>query len=338
MQKKIPILALTGFLGAGKTSILNHLLKENKGLRIGVIVNDFGSINIDSMLVARQTDSKLELSNGCICCAAEESGLDDAIGQLAHAGSMLDYIVIEASGLAEPGELAFILENSKNKHARLDAVVGVIDAENLMDTAKKHPDFIKQMGVADILVLTKLDMLSAKQRKDAEGYARFLNERARILTADHGVIDSRLLLDNDPVTPREARTDVQLRLADAETTPHDHTHLHESFTTYSFQSDRPLDPDAFLAYLRSEIDPNIYRAKGFIYFGMKGLEQKFVLHLVGKRFELKTDDWRGQVPKTELVFIGTDVDTSELQRRLESLIDTHPDDIAGKLMDIALYR
>src|SRR3989337_2768332 len=104
MDRKIPILALTGFLGAGTTSLLNYIRTENKGLKMGVIVNDFGAINIDSMLVARQTDSQLELSNGCIYCAAEDSGLDDAIGQLAHSGSLLDYIVIEASGLAEPSE------------------------------------------------------------------------------------------------------------------------------------------------------------------------------------------------------------------------------------------
>ena len=113
-RKYIPIMAIVGFLGSGKTTLLNHILKENQGLKIGVIVNDFGDINIDAMLVARQTDQELELSNGCICCTLEGSSLDDAIGQLAHNGSTVDYIVIEASGLAEPRELLRLLVNAKN--------------------------------------------------------------------------------------------------------------------------------------------------------------------------------------------------------------------------------
>ena len=120
-RNSIPILLLTGFLGAGKTSLLNHLLSNDDGLKIGVIINDFGQVNIDSMLVAAQTDTALELSNGCICCSLEGENLDDAIGQLAHQGSRLDYIVVEASGLAEPRELATMLRLLKNNYAHFDA-------------------------------------------------------------------------------------------------------------------------------------------------------------------------------------------------------------------------
>lgn len=133
-------MAIVGFLGSGKTTLLNHILNENQGLKIGVIVNDFGDINIDSMLVARQTDQELELSNGCICCTLEGNSLDDAIGQLAHAGSTIDYIVIEASGLAEPKELLRLLVNSKNDYARFDSLVAVVDASNVLDTKKNIQD------------------------------------------------------------------------------------------------------------------------------------------------------------------------------------------------------
>ena len=105
-RRSIPILVLTGFLGSGKTTLLNHLLANNRGLRVGVLINDFGEINIDSMLVSAQTDTALELSNGCICCQIDGEDVDDAIAQLAQRGSQLDYIIIEASGVADPAELA----------------------------------------------------------------------------------------------------------------------------------------------------------------------------------------------------------------------------------------
>ena len=333
MNKKIPILALTGFLGSGKTSLLNHILKENQGLKIGVIVNDFGSINIDSLLVARQTDSKLELSNGCICCAVEDSGLDDAISQLAHTGSTLDYIVIEASGLAEPKELVNILDQSKNKFARLDSVVAVIDTENVMAMNEKHPDFFKQLEVADIIILNKTDLISKSKLKEVEGYLDFLGVEARKILAEFGAIDTRLLLDTESLKKRDIPKGAQVPLSE------DHSaHLHETYQKVSFSSTKPLDPKSFDEYMSHKIPKNIFRAKGFVYFGIKGLEQKFIFQLVGKRFTLKLDDWRGQVPKNDIVFIGEKLDETKLLKDLEELIDKSPDDIAGNLLDLNLYR
>lgn len=338
MENKIPILLLTGFLGSGKTSLLNHILEENQGLKVGVIVNDFGAINIDSLLVARQTDSKLELSNGCICCSLEDSELDDAIGQLAHAGSMLDYIIIEASGLAEPRELAFLIEQSKNKYARLDAVVAVVDADNILEMNEKHPDFFSQLDSADIIILNKIDLVSPKKLKEVEGYLRFLNSQARIVHASHGKIDTRLLLDPDTEKRRSAAPGEQLSLGEGDHDHHDHPHTHDSFQKIEFTTDKPLDPRIFESYMKSSVSENIYRMKGFVYFGMKGLEQKFVFQLVGKRHSLKVDDWRGQVPQTDIVVIGTNLNEKKIKDELLALVDKNPDDISGNLLDLNLYR
>src|ERR1700760_1979792 len=114
--KKIPITAITGFLGSGKTTLLNHILEHNHGLKIGVVVNDYGDINIDSQLVADQTDTMLELTNGCMCCSMDSLELDEAIGQFAYPSSPIDYIVIEASGLAEPADLATTLREASGRH------------------------------------------------------------------------------------------------------------------------------------------------------------------------------------------------------------------------------
>ena len=337
MERKIPILAIVGFLGSGKTSLLNHILQDNQGLKIGVIVNDFGAINVDAMLVAKQTDSQLELSNGCICCAVGEGGLDDAISQIAHSGSLIDYIVIEASGLAEPHDLAFILEQSKNKYARLDSIVAVVDAETVLEASEKHPGFFKQLDVADTIIINKIDTVTAAKLKKVKGYLQFLNERARTIDSEHGRVDTRLLLDIDTLGKRDGFSGEQLSLAHDHDDP-DHTHLHEQFQKMSFSTRKPLSPKAFEAYMKDAIPTGIYRAKGLVYFGMKGLEQKFLFQLVGQRYTLKLDDWRGAPPSTDLVFIGQEFDEAHLRSELEKLIDSTPEDISGELMDVFKYK
>jgi len=328
-------MAIVGFLGSGKTTLLNHILSENQGLKIGVIVNDFGDINIDSMLVARQTDQELELSNGCICCTLEGNSLDDAIGQLAHIGSTIDYIVIEASGLAEPKELLRLLVNSKNEHARFDSLVAVVDASNVLDTKEKHPGFMEQLGMADIIVLNKVDLVTAKQLKEVEGYLSFINEKAHVIKTEKGVLDTRLLLAPDKLFAT-SNSITQLSLSSADDN-HD-AHLHHTYQKVSFSSMDPIDPDKWQIFL-SELPNSIYRAKGFLYFGMKGLGQKFQFQLVGPRSEMKLDEWLGQTPKTDLVFIGSGFDERELKDKMDSLIDTTPDDLSdGTIMDVLNYK
>ena len=113
-KKQIPVIVVAGFLGSGKTTLLNHLLRNNDGVRIGVIVNDFGSVNIDSMMVAGQVDSMVSLSNGCLCCAVDVSDMDEMLNKLAHRQSGIDVIVIEASGLAEPRNMIRLVLGSEN--------------------------------------------------------------------------------------------------------------------------------------------------------------------------------------------------------------------------------
>lgn len=334
-KKYTPILAIVGFLGSGKTTLLNHILIENQGLKIGVIVNDFGDINIDAMLVARQTDQELELTNGCICCSLEGSSLDDAIGQLAHTGSTIDYIVIEASGLAEPKELLRLLVNTKNDSARFDSLVAVVDASNMLDTKKKHPEFMEQLSLADIVVLNKVDLVDKKTLSEVLGYLSFVNGRAHVIKTEMGKLDSRLLLAPDKL-PSQHNDSSQLKLA-SEPGNHDE-HLHHKYQKLTFSETRPIDPkkwDNFLGNL-----PNtIYRSKGFIYFGMKGLGQKFLFQHVGPRNEMKLDEWLGQTPKTDLVFIGSGFDEANLQKALLNTVDDAPNDLSNdSIMDVLEYK
>jgi G3E family GTPase len=326
-------MAIVGFLGSGKTTLLNNILLENQGLKIGVIVNDFGDINIDAMLVARQTDKELELSNGCICCTLEGSSLDEAIGQLAHTGSTVDYIAIEASGLAEPKELLRMLVNAKNDYARFDSCIAVVDAETVLDTREKHPGFLEQMSYADVIVLSKVDLVDTKKIVEVEEYLRFINDKARVLHSVQGKVDTRLLLA--PGTTHQPAS-AQLSLTPESDDHNDH--LHNSYKNVSFSTTEPIDPAKWQIFIDT-LPASIYRAKGFIYFGMKGLGQKYQLQTVGSRSEMKLDEWVGQVPRTDLVFIGTDFDETELKTQLQNLIDQTPDDLSNNtIMDVMSYK
>jgi cobalamin biosynthesis protein CobW len=327
----IPIVLLTGFLGAGKTSLLNHLLKHSQGLKIGVIINDFGDINIDSLLVTAQTDTQLELSNGCICCSVEEGELDDAISQLAHRGSLLDYIVIEASGLAEPKELATVLRLMKNEYAHFDSVITVIDALNFEKNNKTHETSLENLNLADMVVINKVDLVDTKALSEIEQGLKLAAPQAKLVHAEHGAVDTRLLLSSDKPIAEE-----QLSLGQDD---HNHPHLHDEFSAVSFQTDRALDPVAFESWA-AELPEDIFRAKGICYFGMKGVDQKFIFQAVGKRYELKLDEWQGhETPQTTLVVIGKNLNEAEVRRSLEDLIDKEPEEItADTLMDIYKYK
>ncbi|HSX41669.1 MAG TPA: GTP-binding protein [Candidatus Saccharimonadales bacterium] len=312
-MKKIPITAITGFLGSGKTTLLNHILTNNQGLKIGVVVNDYGDINIDQKLVAGQTDKTLELTNGCICCSLGTLELDEAIGQFAYPGSDIDYIVIEASGLAEPADLALTLREASGRHTRLDSIVTVLDAANLESNAEAHTTALQQIEYSDFVIINKTDLVDREKIDQIKMLITGINNRARIFTTDHSQIDVRLLLDKDA-------HDLDFKIE------HNHTkHLHDDYQTVSFSSDQPLDPVAFQQFVNDQIPPEVYRAKGFVNLGKKGHRRKYIFQLVGKRADLSWTDWGEEKPQTQLVFIGRDFNQKQLIANLESAIDKQSD-------------
>ncbi|MFF9478281.1 CobW family GTP-binding protein [Streptomyces sp. NPDC014733] len=196
--QQIPVVVLAGFLGSGKTTLLNHLLAAGDGTRIGAIVNDFGSIELDAMTVAGQVDSMVSLGNGCLCCAVDTSELDEYLERLARPAARIDVIVIEASGLAEPQELIRMILASENTRVVYGGLVEVVDAAEFDATRSRHPELDRHVGIADLVVLNKADRIGGEQRRRLTTTLGELAPGRPVICAAYGRIDPEMFFDRGP--------------------------------------------------------------------------------------------------------------------------------------------
>jgi G3E family GTPase len=202
--QQIPVVVLAGFLGSGKTTLLNHLLGTGDGTRIGAIVNDFGSIEIDAMTVAGQVDSMVSLGNGCLCCAVDTSELDTYLERLSRPAARIDVIVIEASGLAEPQELIRMILASENDRIVYGGLTEVIDAAEFAATRARHPELDRHVAIADLVVLNKADRISDAARQELMDTLADLAPGRPVLCTAYGRIDPELFFDRGPGEDRDA--------------------------------------------------------------------------------------------------------------------------------------
>ncbi|MEV7845724.1 GTP-binding protein [Streptomyces cyaneofuscatus] len=314
----IPVVVLAGFLGSGKTTLLNHLLRNRAGTRIGVIVNDFGAIEIDAMTVAGQVGSTVSLGNGCLCCAVDASELDTFLETLTRPSARLDLIVIEASGLAEPQELVRMLLASENPHILYGGLVEVVDAAEFDGTRERHPEIDRHLAVADLVVLNKTDRVGEAEQERLRRTVAELSRPAAVISAVHGRIDPELFFDPAMRPDGEEKTR-QLTFEDLlrEEAGDDHAgHLHAAYESVDFTSDVPLDPRRFIAFLDSRPE-GLYRIKGFADFGAGDRDNRYALHAVGRFLRFVPQPWaRGEQRLTQLVLIGAGIDAEALRAGL----------------------
>jgi G3E family GTPase len=321
-----PICVLTGFLGAGKTTLLNRILNGDHGLRIAVMVNDFGSINIDANLVlgVEAGGDLINLANGCICCGMRDDMLT-AVEQLTERPEQPEYIIVEASGVADPSRIAFTFINaSLRERVRLDSILCLVDGSQFFAVPEQMELKLRQIAYSDMLVLSKTDLVS---REEVDRVRKWLDERFphyRLVEAPRGEVPMEVVLASGRFDPAQMATAARALASDSAAAHcgHEHHANHASaFSTWSFESDRPLALDA-LRSAASKLPPNIYRAKGVVYCS-DAPERRAVLQVVGRRVDISLEDeWGLRPPLTQIVAIGSPggIDANALQRRFEECV------------------
>lgn len=317
---RVPVVAVTGHLGAGKTSLVNHLLQA-PGARLGVIVNDFGALNVDAGLVVGQVDEAAAISGGCICCLPDAGGLDDALERLADPRLRLDAILIEASGVAEPAALARLIRFSGVDRVRAGGVVEVIDAVHHFETIDTRDDPPPRYRVPTLVVIGKSDLLPSDARAATVGRiaarVRSRNPRVQIVTAPAGRIDPALVFDvADEDDPADQLPIARLLREQAHAHGHGHD-AHEHARSASIALPAPVSPAALVDLL--ERPPRgAYRMKGRVRVrGARG-ERGYLVNLVG--WSIHVADLAAPPAVGELVAIGPDLDAEAADARLRALV------------------
>lgn len=312
----IPVSIITGALGSGKTTLLNHILTENHGIKIGVIVNEFGDVGIDSELIVSSTDEMIELANGCICCTIR-GDLVGAVKQTLEKN--VEYILIETSGMAEPGPVAnTFLAGELRLHTKLDGIITVVDAENLHIALGHGPTVEEQIKAADVILLNKTDIVSEDELVLLEEQIHSLSPKVYIFRTQQCKAPLNILLAT-------GKFNINSWIESGFDEEHAHQHTHSSgFSAVAVQTSKPLRVDSFANFTR-KIPVDIFRAKGIVCIANlaapndSSKDMRMVFHKVGKRIETFFDrSWKaGEEHKTKIVLIGKNIDAKYWQEELD---------------------
>jgi len=299
-QSAIQLTVIGGYLGAGKTTLLNHVLDGAGDRRLAVLVNDFGAINIDEELIESRDGDMISLSNGCICCGIGTDFIA-ALASLRDAEHPPEHVVVEASGVADPTQIAVLGEMPG---CARDAVVVVVDAETVRARGEAEATaglVTAQLRSADLLVVNKTDLVQPDVLPSLRAWLReVVGPSTGIVDAAFGALPVDVLIGVRPgASPTQPATAHDHVAHDHD----DHDHGHPHYETWSFAGEAPLSGSGLVAALEA-LPEGIVRAKGFLHL-REDAERRYLLQLVGRRYSIEAQGaWGAAAPSSQIVVIG----------------------------------
>jgi G3E family GTPase len=338
---KTPVTVLTGYLGAGKTTLLNRILSEDHGKRYAVIVNEFGEVGIDNDLIVGADEEVFEMNNGCVCCTVRGDLIRVVSGLMKRKGGF-DAIIVETTGLADPGPVAqtFFVDEDVRAKTQLDSVTTVVDAKHLPLRLADSKEAAEQIAFADQIILNKTDLVTEAELVEVERMIRRLNPLAPIHRAQRSNVPLDLVLgrgsfdlarieeiEPDFLNPAHGEAghvhDDDCDHHDHDHHGHDHGHDIEAsgIRGVSLTATKPLSANKVTAWLNDVLQaqgPDILRAKGIL--DVAGEDRRLVFQAVHMILEGDFQGpWKSGADRySRLVFIGRNLDEAKLREGFEA--------------------